>query len=385
MIAALLGWAQVALAQEVPEVKRWAVRGYVKEMTTFLPSPNLDTLLTDHLIHHRLNVRWYPTDQLTLVGELRTRIFYGDLYRGVPNYLDNVADVYNDFLDLSVKVIDKRGLGMHSYLDRLYGEYVKDNLEVRLGRQRINWGQNLAWNPNDLFNAYSFFDFDYEERPGSDALRVKYYTGIASSVEVAANVSDTLANFVAAGLWKINMKGYDIQFIGGYARQDLTAGLGWAGNLGPVGFKGEGTYFHPTEASADSTGVVVASASADYSFNSGVFLSGAMFYNSGGNPNPSFFQLSNVTSGRLTAKNLLPYTWASFLTAAYPINPLLNVSLSAMYFPGDQGLFLNPSFTVSVVQNLDLDAVGQIFFHDDPRGNYTAIQKAVFLRLKYSY
>ena len=36
---------------------------------------------------------------------------------------------------------------------------------------------NLVWNPNDLFNAFSFVDFDYEERPGSDALRIQKYTG----------------------------------------------------------------------------------------------------------------------------------------------------------------------------------------------------------------
>ena len=34
------------------------------------------------------------------------------------------------------------------------------------GRQRINWGQTFVWNVNDVFNAYSYFDFDYKERPG---------------------------------------------------------------------------------------------------------------------------------------------------------------------------------------------------------------------------
>ena len=75
-------------------------------------------------------------------------------------------------------------------IDRVFLEYNKNDWEVRVGRQRINWGINLAWNPNDVFNAYSFFDFDYEERPGSDAIRIRKYTGIASSVELAANITD---------------------------------------------------------------------------------------------------------------------------------------------------------------------------------------------------
>ncbi|HAA20408.1 MAG TPA: hypothetical protein DCP28_17205, partial [Cytophagales bacterium] len=315
-----------------------------------------------------------------------TREFYGDFYRGTPSYLENAADVYNDYLDLSVNIIDRQGMGVHSYLDRLYAEYVKDNWEIRAGRQRINWGQNLAWNPNDVFVAYSFFDFDYEERPGSDAVRVKYYTGISGSVEIASNVADTLANYVAAAMWKFNVKGYDVQVLGGYARQDVVAGLGWAGNLGPVGFKGEGTYFHPAENLADTSGVVVASISADYSFNNGFFLSGAGFYNSGGGGDQGLLGLGNVTSGRLTAKNLLPYEWAGFLTAGYPISPLLNASLTGMFFPGDSGLFLNPGLTVSVFENFDMDAIGQLFFGENPvSGDYEALQKAIFVRLKYSY
>ncbi|HAA19222.1 MAG TPA: hypothetical protein DCP28_10785, partial [Cytophagales bacterium] len=80
IVAMLLLSATWVQAQDQPS--KWAVRGYLKAMTTFLPAPNLDTLLTDHLIHHRLNVRWFPTDELTVVGELRTRVFYGDFYRG---------------------------------------------------------------------------------------------------------------------------------------------------------------------------------------------------------------------------------------------------------------------------------------------------------------
>ena len=52
-------------------------------------------------------------------------------------------------------------------------------------RQRINWGQTLVWNPNDIFNAYSYFDFDYIERPGSDAIRLQYYPDYSSAIEMA--------------------------------------------------------------------------------------------------------------------------------------------------------------------------------------------------------
>ena len=64
--------------------------------------------------------------------------------------------------------------------------------ELTLGRQRINWGVNLAFNPNDLFNAYSLIDFDYQERPGSDAIRFQYFTNELSSFETAVQFGKSL-------------------------------------------------------------------------------------------------------------------------------------------------------------------------------------------------
>ena len=52
---------------------------------------------------------------------------------------------------------------LHTMLDRAWIDYTRGKLQLRLGRQRINWGTNLVWNPNDVFNTFSYFDFDYEE------------------------------------------------------------------------------------------------------------------------------------------------------------------------------------------------------------------------------
>ena len=68
--------------------------------------------------------------------------------------------------------------------DRLFIEWNKEKWNIRIGRQRINWGINLAFNPNDIFNAYNFLDFDYEERPGVDAARVQYYYGSFSGLDL---------------------------------------------------------------------------------------------------------------------------------------------------------------------------------------------------------
>ena len=148
-------------------VKNWSVNGYVKNMQTLLffndaypdfrQGALVDTFLQDNLVHNRLNFRWFPTSSLTFRAELRNRIFFGDLVKASPNYANQIDDVNNDYFDLSWVLYDGNSFVVHSMLDRLYLEYVSGDWEVRLGRQRINWGINLVWTPNDIFNSFNYF------------------------------------------------------------------------------------------------------------------------------------------------------------------------------------------------------------------------------------
>jgi len=174
--------------------KNWTLSGYHKSLNglfgfeDFLNGGKI--ILSDAFLHNRLNFRWFPNDHWTLRAELRNRFFYGELSRSnlFGNFKESLKQG-NDVLNLQLINAGDQVI-FHSIFDRLYFEYTKDKLEIRLGRQRINWGINTVWNPHDIFNAFSFTDFDYEERPGSDALRIKYYTGFASSLEVAVKAFD---------------------------------------------------------------------------------------------------------------------------------------------------------------------------------------------------
>ena len=102
--------------------------------------------------------------------------------------------------------------------------YSEDNWELTIGRQRINWGVNLAFNPNDLFNAYSLIDFDYQERPGVDAVRFQYYGDDMSSFEGAVQIGNSLDSSLIAGLWKFNKWKYDFQFLAANYFKDIAVG-----------------------------------------------------------------------------------------------------------------------------------------------------------------
>ena len=81
-----------SFAQE--EEPKFTVGGYVKDMATF-NFVEKDSALVDNLIHHRLNLAWYPTTHLKGKLEFRNRIFFGDLVNIFPDY-GAFIDVNND-------------------------------------------------------------------------------------------------------------------------------------------------------------------------------------------------------------------------------------------------------------------------------------------------
>ncbi|MEP4533640.1 MAG: hypothetical protein ABJ004_11185 [Cyclobacteriaceae bacterium] len=357
---------------------KWVVKGYVKDMVTF-NFVEKDSTLIDNLIHHRLNFAWFPNENITAKAEFRTRIFNGDLVDLVPNY-GSFIDVNNDYFDLSYMPVNSNKMIIHTMIDRLYVQWNKNDWEITAGRQRINWGVNLAWNPNDLFNTYSFYDFDYEERPGSDALRIKKYTGFASEMEFAIQAADKFEDLTAAYRYQINKWNYDFQFLGGVMENHLALGTGWAGNIENVGFKGEVTYLNHFKNDEDG---LLASATVDYLFSSSLYLNGAVLFSSFGKNNSNFFAVD--TRSNLDIKSLSPYRWSSFVQASYPIHPLVNIGLSSIVFPSDGSVFINPFLTYSIIQNLDLDFISQLYFGEGLDGKFDALSKVVYFRVKWSY
>lgn len=378
LILVLLCFWFAAVAQPEAKPKKWSLSGYVKSLESIYIIDGADSLYVDHLIHNRLNFKWFPSANFKAVVEMRNRIFYGELIRMQPGFADNLKT--NDFLDLSFTWIDGKSIVANSKIDRAYVQWTKNKFEGRLGKQRINWGINTVWNPNDLFNAYSFFDFDYEERPGSDAVRLQYYTGMLSSVELAVKAVDSLKYLVAAALWKFNKKGYDLQILGGISGEDIAIGGGWAGNIGRAGFKGEATYFHPYTNPSDTNGIIAATVSFDFLLKNSMYLIASVLYNS----NTPDEDITNLIAYRLSAKSLSPFPLTFFVQAGYPFTPLINGGLSLMYEPRQHSLFINPSFSVSIKENWDLDVVAQLFF-TEVNAVYRDFGQYVFFRLKKSF
>lgn len=334
------------------------VEGYVKYMNS-ASVLSLDSIIGDNLIHNRIKIKAFLSPKITTVIEMRNRIFYGEATRLNPN-LGALLDNDLGQVDLSFIPVNNKSFVIHSIFDRAFIKYMGDKWELRVGRQRINWGVNLAWNPNDLFNAYSLIDFDYQERPGADALRFQYYTGDLSSIELAIQPGKNLNESIIAGLWKFNKYKYDIQLLTGNYNNDIAIGGGWAGNIKESGLKGELTYFHPKENLTDTIGSLSTSITIDHSFKNGLYLNNSFLYNSSGissintngNPFQSFFY-------ELSPKNLMPSKFTYFTQISSNINPSLNYSFSGFYMLGINVLLIMPSISYSIAENWEIMLLSQ--------------------------
>lgn len=365
--------------------KKWTdkfyVSGYIKYMNTnsFV---NLDTIITDNLFHNRVNIKYYPNHNITFSLDFRNRLFYGETVEMTPHYADFIGKDNGD-LDLSFNLFTSPSLILNTTIDRANIEWSKGKWNVRLGRQRINWGINMAWNPNDLFNAYNFIDFDYQERPGSDALHIQYFHKPMSQFELAYKPGKDLDHSIIAGLYKFNKKRFDFQIIGANYLTDLTLGTGWAGNLFQAGFKGEISYFQPKQNFSDTLGVLVISTSFDLTLNNGIYLNVSGLYNSGSSKG-SDLSTFQATFNNLSAKNLMPTPFTILGQISGAFSPIFGGGMTAMYLPAINGLFLIPTLNYSILENWDIDFVGQLFFANYP-SKFTNVSNSVFFRLRWSY
>ena len=368
--------------------------GYIKSLQTVI-NPNDQTFLqdeifTDNLLHNRLNFAYYPNNQLNFVLEGRNRLMYGELIKlmnGLGSSENSYAKMLNrddGFLDLSESIFYGNGYILHSMVDRMYVDYTINNWHFRAGRQRINWGINMIWNPNDIFNTFNYFDFDYEERPGTDAMKVQYYTSPASSAELIWQAGENWDEMALAGMYRFNKLGFDWQFLGGYMRKDAVLGAGWSGSIRGAGFRGEATWFQHEANLKDTTGQMVASISVDYMFPNSFYLSGGFLYNSEGTTGEATRPLMFMNSQDLSVKTLTPSRAETYLQMSYPITPLLKANLSTIYNPFDKSWFSGPSVTYSLKQNLDVMFRSQLFFGKE-NTEYGDVGQLYYLRLKYNF
>ena len=107
--------------------------------------------------------------------------FYSEVWLrniGLPN-INSSADLYNE------GIIDPYNLEVREAYVQLFG-FLSENLDVKIGRQRIAWGTADKLNPTDNLNPYDLEDIlDFGRHRGSDAISFDYYFNTEFSLQGA--------------------------------------------------------------------------------------------------------------------------------------------------------------------------------------------------------
>jgi hypothetical protein len=205
-------------------------------------------------------------------------------------------------------------------------------------------------------------DFDYEERPGSDAISFTWYSSSFSSLDAVFKIDKDYKTTIAAR-YLFNLKQYDIQVLGGQYGDDIVIGGGWSGDIKNVSFRGEASFFVSAFDKNDrDKAALSATVSADYTFNNSLYLHGAFLFNSMGTTKKEGGMSLLGMSSELSAKQLSIGMYELFGQISYPINPILSISFVTMFNPADLSLYCSPSTTISLHDNLELLVMGQFLF-----------------------
>ena len=161
-----------------------------------------------------------------------------------------------------------------------------------------------------------------------------------------------------AGMWKFNKAVTTSRFWEGTT--GITHIEGRLGRQPGDASEGEFTCFLPLDKERDDA--FAATVRMNYSFEE--FRSTSMagiLYNSAGSTSAS---VTNLFNFRTLCPQPLPLPACYFLPQfSYPFTPLLNGGVAFILQPGRYTcLFANPTLTLSVAENWDLDFVGQITF-----------------------
>lgn len=368
--------------------------GYSKYLFSSSKSSSLNDRLNDHLLHSRFNSKWYATNSITAALELRFRAFYGESVEKIPSFKKYIQTP-RDFVDLDVFLWDsKKSLG-YLEIDRIWFDWYTQDFQITIGRQRVAWGTAWVWNPTDLFNPLDILDFDYEERPATDAVRLQYYTGAVTKIDIAYKPAKDPEKQILAGLWSINNWNYDFNFIAGMRFKRWLAGFSWAGDILDAGFRGEilisqapnkpdtnSIYIALPESSLSSFDkpMVSASLSGDYTFPNTFYIHTEVLYNNNGKSSNTFLFLPEASSlGMLSSARLSIYQ-----EFAYDITPLLRGSLFGIFNPDDKSFVVIPSLSYSVITNLDAFLLG-MFFNGDQLTEFGEYGTTIYVRFKYSF
>ncbi len=249
-------------------------------------------------------------------------------------------------------------------------------MDVRIGRQRIAWGSALFWSPIDIINPFNPTQIEREERVGVDAVTVDWDYNDLSRLSLVYAAHANPVRDTAALRWRTNIARYDWGVTAGRFRNDTMAGIDFAGQLGPVGLRGELTQ---TSSPVDGQYQRVV-LGADYSFPNTLSFMAELYFNGQGKSDPSDYDFARLLSGEIQS---LSRRYVGALVG-YDISPIWKLENYYIQNLDDKSQFLFLRLVVSATDNIEL-AAGTQLFNGRNGSEYGAFEDNVTLQLEWYF
>ena len=124
--------------QTLAQLSSFDYNGYAKYLFSTSKIPRIEDRLNDHLMHLRLNTKWYATENITAALELRFRAFYGESVEKIPNYKE-LIQTHHDFAELDAILWESEKFLNYFETDRLWINYHSNNFDFTIRRQRVTY------------------------------------------------------------------------------------------------------------------------------------------------------------------------------------------------------------------------------------------------------
>lgn len=365
----------------VAQKRNFELNGYVSALHTSGYNDTYGEWNSLNKINNRINFNFWLNNQVAFNLEVQNRFYSGNFlsqYTGFSQPLMASTDYFN----WSHNWINNNSTVFQTRIDRLFMDYSTGLVNLRIGRQRINWGQTLVWNVNDIFNSYSFFEIDNFEKYGCDALRISLFPSPPSIVEGAVKINSD-DEFTAAIMSRFNYNEMDFQFQGGVVdEKDVVIGAGITGDLKGFTIRTECAYYHPLNQKSTNETTLLINAGIDYVFSNRMVIQSEVLFNQLNNKDLTELFVV-LFAAPVTSKTLSISEWSYALNWVFPATPRLDLNISTVYFPDYSGYYLSPTIDFKLMKNLDLSGICQIFSLDY-LGERNAVTSGT-VRLKYHF
>jgi hypothetical protein len=236
---------------------------------------------------------------------------------------------------------------LEHYLYRGFLTVSLPGAEVKVGRQTIDWGTGLAWNPTNPFFPVSPLTIEKEEMVGIDAFSLEFPLSSLSSLQVVVAGRDGLSLPATAAHYRANLGGTDLSLVVYNDQEKSLAGLDFSRPF----LKAEvhGSVVQTNGKDDDFTSFTLG---ANYAFPSKLKLGLEYFHNGKGESDKADYDFLGLLLGKeqFIAENYL------FFGLDYEITPLLKLQCYTVRNLDDNGTFINPVLSYALTGNSELSA-----------------------------